>query len=217
MKKLIILIALTGLAACSPKKSSVKAEVVGVASSPIGAQCPATGAQTAAVTGYIFDSTATSYNFENQFKALLSATTDPSLISTISPLPNATGGTGVGFTGLVKLDTAGGVVGAQSKVTITVYDGQWYMNQTAANLIVLDFAPTNTANPATITGQFNMQTGEGVLSLNDKYGEIRFQGRIDAQNFSGSVSFKNTTSVLGGSPASGTLGQFSIQRCALLQ
>jgi len=221
MKKLTILMILTLSAACSPKKNSVKTGVATISGVAAGTQCVSMGAQPATATspsmGYIFDSTSTSYNFENQVKALLSATTDPSSVSTVSPLPNASGGTGVGFTGVIKLDAAGNVVGAQSQIKITVYDGIWYMNQTANNLIILNFDPASTTNPATLSGQFNTQTGDGVLSLKDKYGEVRFQGKIDAQNFSGQVSFQNTTSVIGGSPAIGTLGQFSIQRCAILQ
>lgn len=212
MKKLLVLLSLTLLAACSPKKSSVKANVgvpaaITIAGVTTGTQC----ASTAANTGIIIDNTGTSYNFENQVKALLSATTNPSEVGTISA---QAGGTGVGFVGLIKLDTNGNVVGAQSNVTITVYDSIWYMNQTAANLIELKFIPSN---GSTLSGQFNVTSGDGFLSLTDKYGEVRFEGKIDAQNFSGTVRFQNTASVIGGTPASGVLGQFQIQRCAIFK
>ena len=219
MKKLTIIIALALLAACSPKKSAVKANVgvgttVTIAGVTTGTQCTTNNTNSSSKTGYIFDSSSNSYNFENQVKALLSATTNPSEVDTISPLPNATGGTGVGFGGLVKLDSNGNVVAAQSRVTITVYDGIWYRNQTAANLIELKFDPSI---GSTLSGQFNLQTGDGILSLKDKYGEISFEGKIDAQNFSGVVKFQNLTSVIGGTPATGNLGQFQIQRCAIFQ
>ena len=212
MKKLLVLLALTLLAACSPKKSSVKANVgvpatINIAGVATGTQC----ASTSANAGIIFDNSGNSYNFENQVKALLSATINPSEVGTISAQAN---GTGVGFTGIVKLDANGNVVGGQSNVTITVYDNIWYMNQTAANLIELKFNPTN---GATLAGQFNMSSGDGFLSLTDKYGEVRFEGKIDAQNFSGTARFQNTSSVLGGTPASGALGQFQIQRCTIFK
>lgn len=212
MKKILVLIALTLLANCSPKKSSVKANVgvpatINIAGVATGTQC----VNTSANTGMIGDNSANSINFENQVKALLSATTNPSEVGTISASAN---GTGVGFTGIIKLDASGNVVGAQSNVTITVYDSIWYMNQTPANLIELKFLPTN---GSTLSGQFSVATGDGFLSLTDKYGEVRFEGKIDAQNFSGTVRFQNTASVIGGTPASGTLGQFQIQRCAIFK
>lgn len=214
MKKLTIIIALTLLAACSPKKSGVKANVGATTAATIagvttGTQC--VGTNSSVNTGYIYDSTSNSYDFENRVKALLSATVNPAEVGTISAQAN---GTGVGFTGLVKLDSNGNVIGAQSKLTITVYDSIWYMNQTEANLINLRFDPST---GSALSGQFNIQTGDGFLSLKDQFGEVRFEGKIDAQNFSGTIKFQNSATVIGGSPASGTLGQFQIQRCAIFQ
>lgn len=212
MKKLLVLLALTLLAACSPKKSSVKANIgapatINIAGVATGTSC----ASTAQNTGIIFDNSGNSYNFETQVKALLSATTNPAEVGSVSAQAS---GTGVGFTGLIKMDTSGNIVGASSNVTITVYDSIWFANQTAANLIELKFNPA--AGP-TLSGQFNVTSGDGFLSLADKYGEIRFEGKIDAQNFSGTVRFTNLTTVIGGTPASGVLGQFQIQRCAIFK
>lgn len=210
MKKLTILIALSLLAACSPKKSSVQANVINGTATISGVS---TGACTGVTTsvGTIYDN-ANSYNFENQVKGLLSATTSPYEIGSISSQGNAQ--TGVRFTGAIKLDAAGNVVAANTNLKITIYDSVWLANQTQANLIEIGFS---SAKGSTITGQFNPTSGDGVLSLKDQYGEIRFQGKIDAQNFSGTIAYQNTTNVLGGSPMSGTLGQFFIQRCAILQ
>lgn len=210
MKKLTILIALTLLAACSPKKNSVKANATNGTATIAGVS---TGACTGVTTsvGTIYDN-ANSYNFENQVKGLLSATTSPYEIGSISSQGNAS--TGVRFNGAIKLDASGNVVAAQTNMKITVYDSIWLANQTQANLIEIVFS---TAKSSTITGQFNATSGDGFLSLKDQYGEVRFQGKIDAQNFSGTVSYQNATNVLGGAPASGTLGQFFIQRCAILQ
>jgi len=211
MKKLTILIALTLLAACTPKRNSTQAQtnVATIAGQAIGTQCVASN-NTASV-GTIYDNQG-SFNFEAQVKALLSATISPNEIGSISPQGNAQ--TGVRFNGLIKLDASGNVVPAQSRLTISVYDSIWLSNQTASNLIQVIFDPSK---GSTISGQFNLTSGDGALLLKDQYGEVRFQGKIDAQNFSGTVSFQNSVSVVGGSPASGTLGQFFIQRCAILQ
>ncbi len=212
MKKLLVLLALTLLAACSPKKSSVKANIgapatVTISGVTTGAPC----VNTSQNAGFIYDNSANSYNFETQVKALLSATTNPAEVGSVSA--QATG-TGVGVTGLIKMDASGNVVGAQSNLLITVHDSIWQANQTEENKIKLNFTP---ANGSTISGQFNLTSGDGFLSLADKYGEIRFEGKIDAQNFSGTVRFTNLTTVIGGTPASGVLGQFQIQRCAIFK
>ncbi|AGH95307.1 hypothetical protein [Pseudobdellovibrio exovorus] len=209
MKKLICLMALSLLAACSPQKSSVKSNIntttATISGTPMG-QCTTSVSS----IGIIYDQT--SYNFESQVKGLLSATLSPNEVGSISGMANAA--TGVRFSGLVKLDGSGNVVGSQSSFKITVYDSIWQMNQTASNLIEISFTA---AKGATISGQFNTQTGDGYLSLQDQYGVVRLTGKIDAQSFSGTVSYQNSVSVVGGQPASGNLGQFYIARCALFQ
>ena len=66
-------------------------------------------------------------------------------------------------------------------------------------------------------GQFNPQTGVGYVVYKDQYGEVRLDGRYDAQNFSGTVSYKNYVSFNSSTPAQGQLGQFLIARCAIIQ
>ena len=213
MKKLLVLLALTLLAACSPKKSSVKANIGAPATVTIsGVTTGAACVNTSQNTGYIYDNSASSYNFETQVKALLSATTNPAEVGSISAL--ASDGTGVGVTGLIKLDASGNVVGAQSNLLITILDSIWQTTRSEDLKIKLNFTP---ANGSTLSGQFNLTSSDGFLSVADKYGEIRFEGKIDAQNFSGTVRFTNLTTVIGGTPASGVLGQFQIQRCAIFK
>lgn len=212
MKKLTLLVAITLLAACSPQKSAVKANVANGASATVAGvvtgQCSGVNSNN---VGTIYDNQ-NSYNFENQVKGFLSATVLPSYIGTISAQSNAS--TGVRFSGLIKLDASGNVLPDQTQLKITIYDSVWLANQTSANLIEISFLKNK---GSTISGQFNLATGDGYLSVSDQYGEVRFEGKIDAQNFSGNVRYQNTTSVMGGAPASGTLGQFIIQRCGILQ
>lgn len=202
------------LAACSPKKSAVKSNVSAVPAGSIlgGTQCPTGSTNSANNVGSIYDTSMNSYNFENQVKGLLSAAVSPYEVGSISPQGNSS--TGVRFSGTVKLDGSGNVLGPQSSVKITVYDSIWFANQSPSNLIEINFAPQR---GATIGGQFNLSSGEGTLTLQDQYGQVTFTGRLDAQSFSGTVSYQNSVSVLGGTPASGNLGQFFIQRCALFQ
>lgn len=212
MKKLTLLtLALFVMAGCNPKKNAVKANVATISGVTVGTQC-ATTTQNSNV-GTIYGQ-AGSFNFEQQVKALLSATTDPSNVGSISP--NQSDSTGVRFSGRVKLDAAGNVVGAQSKVTITIYDSYILMDNTIQP-IILDLDPNVAGKNIQISGQFNTSSGDGYISIRDQYGEIRFQGLIDAERFSGTVTFANTQNITGGQPASGTLGQFWIQRCSFLQ
>lgn len=210
MKKLLLISALTVLAACSPKNNSSRSATATIAGVPTGVACM--NGTSSTNVGSIYDQQ-NSYDFENRVKALLSATISPSEVGSISSQSSAQ--TGVRFNGVVKLDGNGTVLGNQSNVSITVYDSVWLYNQTQSNLIVINFNPSKAGT--VISGQFNTSSGEGSLSLRDQYGTVIFQGRIDAQNFSGTVSFQNTTSVAGGTPASGNLGQFQIQRCAIFQ
>lgn len=211
MKKLTLLtLALFVMAGCNPKKNAVKANVATISGVTVGTQCTTT-TQNSNV-GTIYGSNA--FSFEAQVKALLSATTNPAEVGNISA--GQADSTGVRFSGNVKLDANGNVVGAQSKVRITVYDSVLLYDNTAQP-IVLDLDPNAAGKNIQISGQFSTSTGDGYISIRDQYGEIRFQGIIDAQRFSGTVTFANTQNVTGGQPASGTLGQFWIQRCSFLQ
>jgi hypothetical protein len=212
MKKLtLVTLALFVMAGCNPKKNAVKANVATISGVTVGTQCTSTNQNSNVGTIY---GQAMSLNFEQQVKALLSATTNPSDIGSISP--NQSDSTGVRFSGRVKLDAAGNVVATQSKVTITIYDSYILMDNTIQP-VILDLDPSAAGKNIQISGQFNTSSGDGFISIRDQYGEIRFQGRIDAERFSGTVTFANTQNVTGGQPASGTLGQFWIQRCSFLQ
>ena len=212
MKKLtLLLITLFVAVGCTPKKSSVKANVATISGVTVGTQC--TNFNSNSNIGTIYDQ-AGSFDFENRVKGLLSATTNPAEIGNISP-NQADTSTGVRFTGRVKLDANGNVVGAQSKITITVYDSVLLYDPTAKP-IVIDLDPA-AGKGVQITGQFETSSGNGFISIRDNFGEIRFQGMIDAQRFSGTVSFANSVNVMGGQPASGNLGQFYIQRCSFFQ
>ena len=220
MKKLTLLLILTLLSACNPKKNSVNSSVATISGVEVGAQCNSTTSMTSLTSniyGTIYDSTNSSYDFENRVKALLSVNLSPSEVGTISP--GQADQTGVRFSGIIKLDSSGNVVGAQSKVLISIYDSIYLMNRyTNPNEqeIRIEFDPT-LGKGAVLSGQFDTGSGVGYISMKDSYGEVRFNGTIDAQKLSGTVSFQNTTNVAGGAPASGVLGQFYIQRCAFLQ
>lgn len=206
MKKLTIIIALVLLGACTPKKQGVKANTstATIAGMQLGT-CPM-NAQV--IPGSIFDNSAQSYNFDTRVKALLSSYLLPTDVGVVSPQQNSS----VGFTGLVKLDASGNVVGTQSNVNIRIEDSLFQMGQSAA--IELKFSQTGSA---TISGNFNTSTGQGTLLLKDNDGQIQFTGTIDAQKFSGTVSFQNTKTVVGGAPASGPLGLFSVNNCGFFQ
>lgn len=231
MKNILLLIPLLAFLGCDPKKSTVKANVQSgvptngqaAASTNIAGdftlsnQCP----QGVSGIGSIWDSGGTaeslytsSGSFEDRVKALLSASIAASGVGQISGLESDS--TGLRFQGVVKLDAAGNVVAANSKMLIKVYDsfvGQPDSNGVKSEPIKIDFI----SSKAQISGQINMQTGQGYVSFSDSYGEVRFEGRLDAQFFTGLVKFQNAKNVNEGAPAGDTLGQFKVARCGIIQ
>lgn len=152
-------------------------------------------------------------SFEERVKALLSASVNPTEIGTISA--GATDSTGVRFQGVIKLDAAGQVNLAQTKMKILVYDSYVLQSQYSTN--GQKYEPIPIEFTSAVEGRFDVNSGSGYVLFRDEYGEVRFEGRFDAQYFSGNVSFKNTQSVLGGTAAQGTLGQFYVARCGIIQ
>ncbi len=226
MKKLLLALSLLILASCQvTKENGVKATNSNGFVSSGGVLSSVQCAQSTTVTnaqGIIYEATAVNYaagdatgSFEDRVKALLSASILPQNIGSISGQQSAS--TGMRFSGKIILDTNGNVLSSKSKITISVYDSIWlsdYAINTGARGIDLSFDPTRAGH--SITGQFNQQTGVGTLLLKDSYGEIRFEGKFDAQNFSGIVKFQNLVSVVG-AVTKGTVGDFSIPRCAITQ
>lgn len=216
MKKLTLVLGLIILAGCNPKKSSVKSATTTISAEQVASLTNCAG-QANTGTGVIYDTSSTSMNFNNQIKALLSVNINPNNVGTVSASPSDT--TGVRFSGKIKLDSSGNVVQEQSNVLISIYDSIWlnerYTNPSAEE-IKIEFSP---ARSATITGQVNpADAANSFISFRDSYGEIRFENiQVSANNLSGTVRFQNSTNVMGGAPASGTLGQLFIQRCAFLQ
>lgn len=203
MKKLTILIALVLLGACTPKKQSVRANTSGTATIgglQLGANCAGQQSQ----GGVVYDNSAQSFYFENRVKEMLSSWLQPADVGTIISQ-------GVKISGTVKLDSNGNVLGAQSTVKVLVEDSFYFADPSKPILITYTQTPTST-----ITGQFSAN-GVGTLTIKDEYGQMKFDGSVDAQKFSGTVTFQNTRSVTGGAPASGTLGQFFIYNCGFLQ
>lgn len=217
MKNLVTVFTLLFLlASCQQKKSTgARANLVNSGNSGITSLGGSLGAcnSTSQVVGTIFDGgTNVSGSFQDRVVALLSATVLPQDVGTVSSAANDASGTGIRFTGSVKLNQTGAVVAAQSSVEIDVYDSIWLQNKTynpTEEPIKLGFS---VADGSTLSGQFNLTTGQGYLVLKDQYGQIRFDGQLDAQYFSGTISFANTSSV-SGTAASGTLGQFKTLTC----
>lgn len=151
-------------------------------------------------------------SFQDRVKALLSASVNPAEIGTISSGPTDT--TGVRFQGVIKVDSAGQVTLASTRMKILVYDSYVLESQYSTN--GQKYEPIPIEFTSAVEGRFD-STGSGFVLFRDQYGEIRFEGRFDAQYFSGTVSFRNTQAVGGGTAAQGTLGQFYVARCGIIQ
>lgn len=220
MKRLtLLLILLAGFTACNPKKDSVRATNTAAALGGSVAGFGLSGVCQAGQSniGAIYDSAQGSIygTFETRVKSLLSATMLEENVGSIESGTNDK--TGVRFAGTIKLDAAGNVVAASTKLGITVYDSIWYQNSLtnpSEQGILLEF---DSAKGATLSGSFAPATGQGYLLVKDQFGEIRFDGSYNAQYFSGTVSYKNLANASGAAATSGSLGQFVINYCGIIQ
>ncbi len=216
MKKLTFIIVMALLAGCTPKKNSVKSNTATISGVDIGAQCSNVNTASA-LYGTVYDSTNSAFDFTNRVKALLSVNIQPNNVGQVSA--GQADSTGVRFSGQIKVDVNGQILGDQSKMTISIYDSIWLSNKISnpnEQEIRIEFDP-KAGRGAVISGQFDTSTGQGFISLRDNFGEIRFEGQMDAQRLSGLVKFQNSANVTGGQGLSGTVGQFYIQRCGFIQ
>lgn len=151
-------------------------------------------------------------NFESDVKNFLSATINPDEVGQINAASS------VKFMGTVKTDSAGNVIsGSQLYFTITdsfAAQGGFDSYGNVYKPITLTFDQNSGAQ---FSGQINKQTGLMSINVRDSYGTLQLTGIVDAQSFSGTISYQNTQHILGNSPAGGTLGQFRVARCGFLQ
>lgn len=223
MKKVLLVSFVTLLfVGCNPKQESSKR------TSGNGRISTITGGVTGVFTGSycgnnlsnigtIYDqgtqvSLITTGSFEARVKGLLSATINPAEVGQISSGPSDQ--TGVRFQGQIKVESNGSVNLAQTKMLIKVYDS--FVLQSASD-------GTNQYQPIPIEftsadeGQFNTSTGSGYVVFRDQYGQIRFDGNLSGDYFSGQVSYVNNVNVTGGSASQGVLGQFYVARCGIIK
>lgn len=213
MKKIILMSLVSILmVACNPKTDS-KVTTVGTRNNLSANVFGNTCSQNQFPIGTIFDSGAQQVSlystgaYQDRVKAFLSATVNPQEVGQISSAQWDT--TGVRFQGVIKLDPAGNVVLAASRIMIKVYDSYLLQSTTAQ--------PIPVSINAASEGHFDMQSGLGYVIFKDQYGEVRLDGRFDAQNFSGTFSYRNYVAFDNSTPAQGQLGQFLIARCAIIQ
>lgn len=220
LKLSFVFLLAAALSACQPKKDTVRGVtnpqynplngVTGLGN--INSMC--TQGQTSQALGAIVDNVQPA-SFQSRVVALLSATMQPSEVGTIGASLGET--TGVRFKGTIYLDANGNVTAGSSNVIITVYDSIWYndyITNPSVEGIALNFGPSTGGS---ITGQFNNSTGVGYFLVKDAYGEIRFDGTIASQSFTGNVTFRNYANVTGQANASGSLGQFQISTCGFVR
>ncbi|MFN3454003.1 MAG: hypothetical protein ACK41T_03520 [Pseudobdellovibrio sp.] len=208
----VIMVIFLGLfSACSNQNSGSRGAVVRAASSSGGftlGQVTNTTCTNTSNLGYgaVYDQTSTAYNFENRVKAFLSATVNPSEVGYVSSLPNDT--TGVRFEGSIKMSSSGVVDLAQTQMAIKIYDS--YASTGQHDPVVISFSKAT-------SGEFDLQTGKGSLVFKDQYGDVRFEGVLNSDYFSGTVNFSNYTHITGATAASGVLGQFYVARCGIFK
>ena len=211
--KLLLMSFLFSLVACGRGESgsSVRMREVSVTDSGSYSQqgLRTAGNCQANEVGMIYDSAAGS-QFRDRVAAFVSATMDPNGLGEISGDPNAS--TGIDLVMSVKVN-AQGQVQSGSTLDLGIYDS--YVGQNDQNGKLIE--PYSLHISQRVQGVANPQTGEFSVQFSDEYGAILFTGKMDQKTIQGTVQFQNSQSYIGGTPASGTLGQFVLPRCAVFQ
>lgn len=203
--------AMVMLAACdqssnnSPRAASTTVRVATPTALAVSTvNCTATGQST---NGRIYDS---SYSgmFENNVKDFVSATINPDELGSIDG--SAYSNTGVTFQMTVKANTSGQITLDQSTASISIYDsyvGQLDASGRQIRPYVITFDKASAGSFAT--------AGNSTITFKDQYGEVTFTGTLNTTAFTGTVTFKNYSSLDGSGAIAGTLGSFQIARCAI--
>jgi len=200
------------LSACNPgDKSSTRSSTyynpnypgVGINTNNMGANCGAGQA----TYGRVYDPTGYGNNFEYNVKDLVSAGENPNILGSIEGGANAN--TGVLMQLTVRANAASVIV-EQTKLKLSIWDSNVGQLDSSGKQIKAYDITFDRASAGSLQAN-----GKMVLTFKDKYGEVTLDGNLNQQSFSGQVSFRNYTSWDGSSPASGSLGAFTISRCAI--
>jgi hypothetical protein len=210
---LILVLSSSGLVACSQDNFSTvrTASNGGVdgGNGSAGGGFPTSCSST--TVGKIYDPAGgATTNFESQVKAFVSATLNPTLLGTVSGDINAS--TGIDLKGSWNFDAAGALVTTGAAVSIEIFDS--YVGTVSGGETIL---PYTIDFGSAASGSLNRTTGKFTVVFRDKYGSITFDGTKGSTYSEGTVTFANSTAVSGYSPASGTLGSFKINNCALIK
>lgn len=202
---MVLLVALT-MSACA-KKNTSSVRVAGRAT--VSGSAVNNGNCSANQPGKIYSSQNPA-GFTDSVQKFVSATMDPSGIGTVSGELQTQ--TGIFLHAAFKFDSAGNVDLANSGFTMSIYDsyvGNYYEGK-VIEPYTIQFTQAD-------SGTINRQARSFSITFKDDYGDITFNGTYGSSNIiSGTVSFKNYTSAVGGSLYSGVLGQFSIYSCAVV-
>lgn len=209
-KLILILVAVSGLAACAQKTNSsiLSGRGRGAAAVPNNSQSCSSSQQS---VGRVYDNGTAGGTFEQRTKGLLSAILNPNLFGTISG--STSGQTGVTIEGHLRYDSSGNVILEQTSMKLMIYDS--YVGQLDQAGQTIDAYPINFSKAS--SGTMNLATKQFTIQFKDQYGEITVTGVVGGSTVTGSISYQNYTSYSGGAAASGVLGAFSIATCGWVQ
>ena len=212
---LLLLLSCSGLVACSQEgfstiRTASNTSAGGGNGAAGGGAFPTSCSAT--TVGKIYDPAGgASTAFDAQVKSFVSATLNPTLLGSVSGDINAS--TGIDLKGSWTFDAAGALVSTGAAVSVEIFDSYVGTKDSDGETILpytIDFS-------SAFSGSLNRTTGQFTVVFKDGYGSITFTGIKGATYSEGTVTFANSTAVSGYSPASGTLGSFKINNCALIK
>ncbi len=152
-------------------------------------------------------------------QAFVSASIDPNSLGNIGNAPN----TGILFEGDVV--APGLLQSLQTGAPVNIDRSSWFGVLIYDDLVGRPDSTGQATPPISVfvgpqkggvaSGQ--IQGGRAQIVFQDSYGAIILVGQINQQTFEGEIQFQNSTSVVGGQPASGTLGHFQIATCGFFR
>ncbi|AHI06140.1 hypothetical protein BDW_08200 [Bdellovibrio bacteriovorus W] len=207
---LLLFVAL-GLSACAKKEGSatrVAGRSNGAAPIP---NTPNTCSQGQSNVGKIYG---TSYNFENDVKGFVSATLSPDQLGQIGYDINSP--TGIDLYGSFQFDSNGQIVAQNTNVKIRIFDSYAVAYNGQPAMVQPYQISAEQAYSGSIQRSGSMSSFN--VTFKDEYGEFTFSGNVNQSGIAnGTVTYRNYVAVSGYSPASGTLGQFTMYACALIK
>lgn len=211
---ILLVVGFLGLASCAKKDDTAVVRVAnrsGVVTSGGGSSLPQNCPTGASAVGKIYDSR---YSYVTDYRptvvSFLSSILTENYIGQISTSPYDK--TGIDFVAQFKFDGTGVVLKNGTMAEMSFFDSMVGTTDSTTGVVIPAY-PVKLISA--VAGQ-RYSNGQFVVKFQDEYGEVTFTSSQTSSGYVyGKVTYVNSKNVNGGTPTSGTLGDFVIPACGL--